>query len=469
MTADSGTLPEPAPAPALKGRIVKAGKWTLGAMIVSNGLRLVSNVILAHLLFPDAFGLMSVVTMLITAIGLFSDIGISRSVIQSRSGTNPELLDTAWTLQVLRGFWLGFACIGLALLDTLAIRFDLFKAGTIYADPRLAWLMVGFAITPMIQGFESIKIIQAKRQMSLHTITKIELTGQVASAIVMAVAAYAFRSVWTLVIGGIVAAAVRTWLGHAILPGHAARLRVVKEALAELMKTGRWIFLSSILFFLALNSDKFVLAGFIDKRTYGVYSIALLMCSVLQGLATKVCMSIVYPALAEVHRERPHDLAKTLSKFLWAYDGIITLLACALITAAPALIGVLYDSRYQDAGWMLSILAAGIVGLRYQVVEECYQAVGAPHLQTLANLLRLCMLVFGLLAGLHFWGVPGAIVAVALCQFSVWPLAIWFRLSRGIFLWRSEALLVPAIAGGLAVGWVVRLAVEWAVPQRFAG
>ncbi|MDP9123152.1 MAG: oligosaccharide flippase family protein [Pseudomonadota bacterium] len=463
MTAETKTFR----APALKGRVLRAGKWTLGSTVVALVLRLATNVVLARLLFPDAFGLMSVVNMLITAMGLFSDIGIARSVIQSRSGASPELLDTAWTVQVIRGFGLGFGCIALAMLDLLAIHLALFKPGTVYADPRLAWIMIAFAITPMIQGFDSIKVIQAKRQMHLHTIAKIELAGQAASAIAMVVVGYAFHTVWTLVIGAIVAACLRTWLGFAILPGHSSRLRLVKESMTELLKTGRWVFLSSILFFLALNSDKFVLAGLIDKRMYGIYSIALLMANVLQGLAAKMCLTIVYPALAEVNRERPRDLAKTLSKFQWAYDGIITLLAGVLITGAPAVIAVLYDHRYQDAGWMLSILAVGVVGLRYQIVEECYQAVGAPQLQTLANLLRLCTLVFGVIVGLHFWGITGAITAVALCQFSVWPLAIWFRLNRGVFNWRSEAVLVPALAVGLILGWALSLVVAWALPQRF--
>ena len=107
--------------------------------------------------------------------------------------------------------------------------------------------------------------------------------------------------------------------------------------------------------------------------------------------------------------------------------------------------------------------------MRYQVVEECYQAVGQPYLQTLANLLRLCTMLIGIVVGLPYFGMPGAVAAVALCQFSVWPLALWFLIRRGAFSWRSEALVVPALLGGLALGWGLRLAIEWALPQRFAG
>src|SRR3569833_2563089 len=123
-----------------------------------------------------------------------------------------------------------------------------------------------------------------------------------------------------------------------------------------------------------------------------------------------MCMNIVYPALAEVYRDRPHDLPKTLVKFQWAYDGLITFLSAALVTGAPAIIGMLYDNRYRDAGWMLSILAVGTIGCHNQVVEECYQAVGAPKYATLANFIRLCTLIAGIVVGRHFWGVEGAIV-----------------------------------------------------------
>lgn len=464
MTAQS-----PPVRPGLKGRVVRAGKWTLFSTAVAMVLRLGTNVILARLLFPDAFGLMAVVNLMVTAMGLFSDIGISRSVVQSRRGDDGNLLDTAWTVQAIRGMGLGLGCIAMAGADALAIHLGLFKAGTVYADPRLPWIMIVFAIAPMIQGFDSIRIVQSLRQMNLHHVTKIELSGQLASALVMVVVAFTTRSVWTLVCGAITAAVVRSILGHTTLLGHRARLRIDRDALAEILMAGKWIFLSSILFFLALNSDKVLLAGMIDKRVFGIYSIALLMANVLQGIAAKLCQSIAYPALAEVFRERPHDLAKMLAKFQWAYDGSIVFLASTLIVAGPAFIAMFYDHRYREAGWMLSLLAVGVIGGRYQIVEECYQAVGQPKYATLANLIRLCTLVGGIMIGMHFYGFPGAVFAVAVCQFSAWPIAIWFKIKRHAFSWRAEAVMLPAIAAGLVAGWAFTRIVEWALPQRFVG
>src|SRR5690554_1654660 len=76
-------------------------------------LRLASNVILAKLLFPEAFGLMVLVAIFMQGIAMFSDIGILPSIIQNKRGDDPAFLNTAWTIQVIRGvlIWI-VACIG---------------------------------------------------------------------------------------------------------------------------------------------------------------------------------------------------------------------------------------------------------------------------------------------------------------------------------------------------------------------
>ena len=460
--------PAPPAAPGLKGRVLRAGKWTLGAALVTMILRLATNIVLARLLFPDVFGLMSVVNMLLTALMLFSDIGVTRAVVQTRRGDDPALLDTAWTVQVIRGLGLAAACLLAAAGVALGAHLHMFRAGTAYADSRLPLLIVVFAVTPVIQGLSAITVSLSRRTMSMHLLSKIELSGQLASAVAMIVVASVTPTVWTLMVGAIVATVVRVGLGYRLLPGYQAKLRIDREALDEILDNGKWIFLSSIIFFLASNTDRVLLGGLISSREFGLYSIALLMANVLQGLATKMCISIVYPALAEVHRERPGDLGKTIAKFQWAYDGLVSLLSALLITAGPALIAVLYDHRYRDAGWMLSILAVGTIGVRYQVVEECYQVFNRAQYATLANFVRLLALIGGVFLGDRLAGLKGVIVAVALCQYAAWPIAIWFKLRYKAFAWRAEALLVPAVLGGMAAGWLLSLLIHWALPHRFA-
>ncbi len=454
-----------APRPGLRGRILKAGSWVIAGQLASQFVRFASNVVLSRLLFPDAFGLMSVASLLITALGLFSDIGIARSIVQTRR-TDAAMLNTAWTLQVVRGQFVATACIVAAFIFAAAAHFGVSKPGTVYADSRLPWLVGVIALSPAISSFDSIRNGLARRDMQLHTVIKLEIAAQIASAIVMALFAWATRSFWTLAVGAVTSVTVRCISGHLVLKGHREKFQIDRGALNELMSHGKWIFLSSILTFVAVNGDRLFLGGIMAADQFGLYVIALLIGSVPQALAAGLCGSIVYPALSEVARERPHALASILTRFQMGYDAIVTTLFAIMVTAGPSLVQLVYDARYRGAGWMMSILSAGLIGYRYQVVEQCYQAVGKPKYLTFANFLRLAALIAGIFIGQRLDGTRGIIIGIALSYYAGWPLAIWFKAKHHALTWRAEFFFLVAVAVGLSAGWLLSIGLHAVFPNR---
>ncbi len=450
--------------PSLAKRVRRAGSWTLFGQVSGQAIRLAANVMLARLLAPDSFGLMSVVYMLTVALALFSDLGIGRSVVQSHRGTDPDFLDTAWTLGVLRGCGLAGLTLFIGLGFFVSNRLHWAPAATVYADPRLPWIICAFAFSAVISSLESIRTGQARRDVQLQRLTKIELGSQLVSALLMVGAAWLTRSVWALVFGALFSNALRVGLGHLVLTGHRVRIRLEASALKELMSNARWIFISSILGFLAGNGDRVLLGGLIDASSFGLYAVAILLTSAVQIVATTLSISLAYPAFSEVFRERPHDLPRTIGNFLLIYDALVTLVAGLLIVAGPAFVHVLYDQRYQEAGWILSVLAIGAIGIRCQLVEQSYQATGRPELITLANFVRLVALIAGIWVGNKLWGFKGIVFGVALSQFSAWPLAIAFLIRRKYFTWRGNMLLLPSLLCGMFLGWLIQKGIYWLLP-----
>jgi O-antigen/teichoic acid export membrane protein len=452
--SDAVAADAPVAGVTLRQRVMRAGSWALVGHVVSQVIKLGSNLVLTRLLAPDAFGLMSVVYLLAIGLTLFSDLGVSRSVIQSTRGNDPAFLDTAWTLQVTRGIGLGLTTLVLALGIAAVAHMGWAPVGTVYADERLPWVVAAFSVVAVISGLESIRLDQVKRQMQLHWVTQIELSSQISAALLMLLLAWWTRSIWSLVAGSVMAGAVRCTMSYWRLPGHRERWRRDADAVKELLSNAKWTLMSSILTFCAVNGDRLMLGGMIDSRSFGLYSIAFLLVNTMQVVATMLTMNVAYPAFSEVHRERPHDLGRSLARFQWAYDGLICTGAAALLVAGPSVVALLYDARYQDAGWMLSILALSAIGWRAQLVEQCFQAVGRPEYITLANLLRLLALVAGIWVGRQMGGVPGAIVGIALSPFATWPLTWWFRRQQGLLSWQSERVLPLALLGGAGLGWV---------------
>ena len=61
---------------------------------------------LTRLLFPEAFGLMALIQTFMIGLAMFSDLGIGPAIIQSDRGEDPDFLNTAWVMQILRGICL---------------------------------------------------------------------------------------------------------------------------------------------------------------------------------------------------------------------------------------------------------------------------------------------------------------------------------------------------------------------------
>ena len=88
---------------SLGQRVLRSSVVTIAGYGFNQVVRLGSNLILTRLLFPEAFGLMALVNVFMMGVVLLSDLGISQSVMQSKRGDDPVFLDTAWTVQIVRG------------------------------------------------------------------------------------------------------------------------------------------------------------------------------------------------------------------------------------------------------------------------------------------------------------------------------------------------------------------------------
>ncbi|MFQ3629446.1 MAG: oligosaccharide flippase family protein, partial [Cyanobacteriota bacterium] len=89
---------------SIKQLAIRGTAWVVLTYGISLALRIGSNLILTRLLNPEMFGKVSLVWVFLGALVLFSDLGVAPSIIQSKRGDDPDFLNTAWTIQVIRGF-----------------------------------------------------------------------------------------------------------------------------------------------------------------------------------------------------------------------------------------------------------------------------------------------------------------------------------------------------------------------------
>ncbi len=388
---------------SVKQQAVKGTIWTLVGYGGSQVLRLGSNLILTRLLVPELFGLMALVNTFIMGVALFSDIGIQPSIVRSSRWNDRVFLNTAWTLQVLRSGWIWIGCM---LLSWPVSRF--------YDDSRLLWLLPVVALTVFINGFASTSIATLNRKLEIGKLTILEFGTQIISLVITVIWASITPTVWALVGGNLVASIVKTVWSHYLERESFNWFAWEKEAFKEILSFGSWIFVSTMMTFLASQADRLILGRLFTLELLGIYTIAFTFADLPGQVINRITHQVMFPVLSKyADLDRASLRAKILSKRKFLLIGLAVMVV-ALATFGDVIINILYDQRYQQAGWMLPILAVGLWPMLLSAtIDRVLYAIGNPKFVALGNFLKFLYMIILLPVGYQLFGVVGAITVVA--------------------------------------------------------
>ena len=440
---------------SLGGRMVNAALWLVGSNVSSQALRLISSLVLTRLLMPDAFGLLAAMSTLYFGLVMFSDMGIWQSVVKSENGNEARFLGTAWTAQLIRALILVLLVCLMAAGVFMLSQSRWIQDSSVYADPRMPWMMASFSVCALLQGLESMKPATAQRNLHGRYLARMELISQLAAMVTTIGLTWWTRSVWSLMAGTMVASLVRTWMSHFYLPGQHVRPCWDKVHAREIIGFGKWIFLSSIIGFLAANIEKLILAALLTATSFGLFSIASTLLAAVVGVYASLNGHVVFSSMSQALRGNRDEMVRMYGRVQRIADVLLGVLAGVLIMSGQWAIWILYDPRYEQAGWMLQTLGIGLLALRYQVVEQMMFATSQPAWVSANNALRALGLVVGVPAGFALAGERGALLAVVACQFASWPLTLLYKWREGLLGHGSEWWWLPALLAGLLLGWGV--------------
>ncbi|MEP5729188.1 MAG: oligosaccharide flippase family protein [Sulfitobacter sp.] len=420
-------------------RVARSASWIMLGYGASQAIRLASNLILTRLLFPEAFGLMALVSVVTVGLTLFSDVGIAPSIAQSKRGDDPAFLNTAWTIQVMRG---GVLWVVASLLAV--------PIAALYDQPELAIYLPVAGLSLLVAGFNPTRIETAHRHLLMGRLTALDLMSQVIGIAVMIVLALILQSVAALVIGGVIQAIAKLALTHLFLPGDRNRFQFERSAVTELVNFGKWIFLSTVFWFFASQGDKAILGKFLTLETLGIYNIGYFLASFPLLLGLNVTSRVMIP----VYREGA-DPAR-LARLRYGLSSGVAGLLLVMAFAGPWLVGLLYDVRYESSGAIIVVICVAlipqVIGMTY---DQAALAAGDSQRFFVATALRACLQVGLLLTGTVYAGLLGALMGMGVAMALSHLVMIWLARVHQVWDRRHDAIFAMI---GLALGaWAIWL------------
>jgi O-antigen/teichoic acid export membrane protein len=429
---------------SLVARILRGAGLTVFGFGWSQAMRLISNLILTRLLFPEAFGLMALITVFLMGLNMFSDVGVAPAIMQSKRGDERDFLDTAWTIQVVRGIllWLA-ACV-------LAWPISLF-----YDIPELAYMLPVAALTLVISGFNTTRYHEANRHLRMGRITTIDMISQLIGVLAAIVLAYVFQSVWALILSGIIGALAEFLIFEFFLPGGRNRFRWERPAADELINFGKWIFLSTVAGFVINQSGKLMLGKYLPLDQFGVYNIGYFLASFPLLLG----MVLVNRMLIPIYREWPPKDNAVNFAYLRKMRFMVSLALMALVAIIGIggvwIVDLLYDERYAQAGSITVMVA--LMQIPFLIVltyDQAALAAGDSKRFFVLAGSKAALMVLCLFVGLQVDGLSGAIIGQGAAMVLAYPVVVW--LSKHTGAW--DALHDSAMA---LLGLVLAIVCYW--------
>lgn len=428
---------------SVKKLAIRGTIWTIASYGAGQALRLGSNLILTRLLEPKLFGLMSLVYVFITALNLFSDIGIGTSIVQNKRGDDPAFLNTAWTLQVARGIVLWLFSLLLA-----------WPVATFYNEPQLLWLLPVVALTAVISGFNSTALFTLNRHIALGKLSIYEfLSGVISIVVTICWAAFISKSIWALVVGSLVSTVLQLVGSYLLMPNSLNHFAWEKESVKELFSFGQWIFLSTAITFFAEQADRLIFGKLVPLETLGIYGVAMTFADLPRSVTLALNGKVIFPALAKIADLPRQEIRAKLNRNRKPMLILLAVGLAFLVSFGDFLVKFLYDKRYTDAAWMLPLLALGIwPRLLCNTNDPALMAIGKPQYVTFGNFSRFICTAVGVLIGFQLFKVPGAIAAVALND-------LVYYLAANYGLWREglSGLMQDILATALLVALIAVL------------
>lgn len=412
------------------GALVRRGAfWSIGGYGAAQLLRLVGNLIMTRLLVPEAFGTMALVLAVQQGLQMLSDVGLGVSVVRGSRGEEPRFLDTVWTVQVVRGFVLfGIA----ALIAVPTARF--------YGDPSLASVLIVTSLGVVIGGFNSTDVHTLYRRVDLARIAVFEIVGQAAGLVVTLVWAWFDPSIWALVAGGLFGSVGRLVLSHTMLGRRPCRFALERRALVEITRLGRWVLFSTMLTFLVGQTDRLVFGKLVPLEMLGVYSVGALIAGIPALALSRLASSVFFPVYSRVHN-MGGDLAAAFVRVRrpllvgagWAIAG--------LAGGGAAAVRLLYDERYESAGWIVQVLALASWFLVLEATNgAALLARGQANWTAACSAAKLVGMAVMIPLGYAWGGFPGAVIGLATSEVLKYAVSA-YAASRAGLPGRSQELL----------------------------
>jgi len=406
--------------------------WSATQKYGDRAISFVVLLILARILSPTTFGLVSLAMVFISFAQIFIDQGLGDAVVQASSIDRALLNTTFWTNLVT-----GLLIMALSIILSQAIADFYSESGLTLV---IRWLSLSFVFSALSRVQEAL----LKRRLNFKSLAIRSLVATLGSGLVAIAVALLGGGVWSLVSKLLLYAAISTmalWSISGWRPGFSFSW----ESFKKLYSYGVHIVGSNFVDFFSRNSDNLLIGYFLGATMLGYYNLAYSLLLTVTELLIVVPNAVVFPTFSRIQNDK-----SILRTSIYAATQIISITTIpffvCIVILAPDVVQLLYGPQWiQSVAVVQVLMFVGIVHSAFFFFGSLLKAVGKPQWRFAMLSITAVLNVLGFLITVK-WGIVAVAVSYVCVGYLVAPLYLELvRRATGLSLKIYLKQYVPAI------------------------
>ena len=433
-----------------KSALLRGAGYIVGFRTCNRLLGFASTVVMARLLAPADYGLLSMAFLVLGVLEALLDFGATTALLRKPDASAGEI-DAAWTLRFLQG---GLTALLLLAAMPFAVRaFD---------EPRLGGILCVLAGCVLASGAGSLGPTLAQRACDFTLEFRLQLTQALVRVATTLAAGWWLRDYRALVIG--IAAAyvvppVLSWCWHPWRPRW--NLRGVRA----IWRTTRWLTFAGIWSFALRKSDELLAARLGGPAALGQYSVGADIGQLPVGQVAPALLRALLPVLASLKSDPVRTRQATL-KTLAALNALLWPLGLGLASVAGSATPLLLGAQWHDAApYVAGFALVSVVQAMPAPLVTLLVLDGHARAQFQISLAEFAAFATGCALFAPHWQLAGLVLARlagALCGAAT---ALWLAGRRcAVPACELRAALLRPLVGALLMAGLVQV-----LPQVAAG
>jgi teichuronic acid exporter len=418
--------------------------WAAVGRTTQRLFRTATRLILARLLWPEAFGLFALASIVVAAGQVLCQLQIPTTLVQQRAVTPRRLSTAHWSLVAFGG------------AGTLALALFAAPIAGLLGHRGVVPLLQVSALQLVLTAFSATARALLIRELAFKRMALRRFASDGASSAVAIGSALAGAGVWSLVIQELVADVadiVLLWRMVDWRPSWHWHLGEFRELLAF----GSPLLGRSGFDYVANNGDRLLVGRAFGPEALGYYSLGLRLAEVFSDAVGSVFERVAFPAFARARE----DLRRSRRGFLEATRIQALLIVPAVVATvwlARDLVPFLVGTAWSGAVPFTQILAArALLTSVLSLPRAALLGRGRQWLIALLSLSSAGVLALGWSLGLR-WGPLGVAVGGTVAAFCLIPLSVWaLRSELQLRLSALGRAFLPSVAGGAVMALTMSL------------